>query len=321
MPNTPGMIVCVSANPGLDRRVRIHTFVPGQVNRAAEAEAMPGGKAAHVAIASRALGVKTAWIGFLGAATGEQLGAQLARLKIEVVSIKTRAATRVNLELIEGSGRITEVLEPGTAPDPKETQQMLDTFAELLRGAWKGALVVISGSLPSGMPNDFYAQLMNRAAEAGSKVFLDTSGEALAVALKAGPALLKSNRDETEALLGKALSRPEDALAACHQFLERGAQSAAVTLGPNGLVWLESKGGTAWVAKPPKMEAISTVGCGDVTLAGFGFAALQRWTGEKAIRFATACGAANCVAPHAGEISAKIVSDLLPRIELEATQL
>ena len=79
-----------------------------------------------------------------------------------------------------------------------------------------------------------------------------------------------------------------------------GAQSAAITLGAEGLVWVESKDGPAWFAQPPRLKAISTVGCGDTTLAGFAYAAMRGLTGEEALRFATACGAANCLAEFEG---------------------
>jgi len=313
------MIVCVSANPGLDRRIRLRSLALGEVNRALSSEPMPGGKAAHVALAVRALGAPTAWLGFLGASIGEQLGAELRLAGIEVLPVQTQAPTRVNLELIEDSGRITEVLEPGAPPTSDELEQFLAILEKLLRGAWKGALLVIAGSLPAGVPEGLYSRLIRIAQSAGSKVFLDTSGNALETGLKAGPDLVKPNRREVEALFGKTLHGPDDALMAGKQLIAQGAKSAVVTLGGQGLVWVESQDGPLWIARPPKLRAISTVGCGDVTLAGFAYAASVGWSGEKAVRFATACGAANCSAQRAGAISAGTVADLMPRIEIQSS--
>jgi tagatose 6-phosphate kinase len=64
------------------------------------------------------------------------------------------------------------------------------------------------------------------------------------------------------------------------------------------------------------LRAITTVGCGDTMFAGFAFAALQGWTGERALRFATACGAANCLAQFEGRICLTDVSLLIPQIEI-----
>ena len=102
---------------------------------------------------------------------------------------------------------------------------------------------------------------------------------------------------------------------ATKQLIERGARSAAITLGADGMVWREASG-DVWMAKPPRVKAITTVGCGDTAFAGFAYAALEGWTGERALRFATACGAANCLAQFEGRISIADVSSLVPQIEV-----
>jgi 1-phosphofructokinase family hexose kinase len=314
----PSKIVCVSANPAADRRAYVDALIPGEVNRAKSSLAMPGGKAAHVAMAARALGVEANWLGFLGGAIGEQVESELRKLAIELSLIRTAAATRVNLEVIENSGRITEVLEPGGRITGDEQTEFLRLFAQNLSGAWKGALVAISGSLPPGLPADFYAQLIRVAKKAGSIVFLDTSGNALKEGIAAKPNFVKPNREEVEFLLGRRLPDLQDVVAAAREIISRGAASVAVTLGAEGLVWLESKDGTAWFAQPSKLKAISTVGCGDTTLAGFAYAALRELNGEEALRFATACGAANCLAEFEGRISLRGVESLLPKVTIKS---
>ncbi len=310
------MIVCVSANPGLDRRVRVNTFALGQVNRVTKVEVLPGGKAAHVAMAARALGARTAWIAFLGGAIGEQCAIELRQLDIEVVVIPTRAPTRVNLEVIDDSGQVTELLEPGGTPDTREQQEMLQVCVTKLNESWKQALVVISGSLPAGVPADFYSRIITSAHSAGSQVFLDTSGDALAANLAAQPDFVKPNRPEAEALLGRPVESSHAAQQAAAELIARGARSAAITLGAEGLIWMESSQGPCWIASPPRLTPSSAVGCGDVTLAGFAYASQQGWQGEHAVRFATACGAANCLARREGRIDVKDVEALLPQIKI-----
>lgn len=309
-------ILCVSANPALDRRLRLSSLALGEVNRAQSAQALPGGKSAHVAMAARALGAQAVWLGFLGGPSGEQCAQALQDLHIEVVPIRTSSPTRVNLEVIEESGRITEVLEPGQAPDEKDRALMISVLAEGLSRQWTHAPVVISGSLPAGMPSSFYADIITLAASSGSKVFLDTSGDALPAGLAAKPNLVKPNSREAEALLSRRVFDFASAVSAAREVIGRGAASAAVTLGAEGIVWLEGKNGPAWTARPPRLQAISTVGCGDATLAGFAYASLEGMTGEKAIRLAAACGAANCLAESEGRISSKDVEALLPQIEI-----
>jgi 1-phosphofructokinase family hexose kinase len=310
----PSKIVCVSANPAMDRRVYVDTLVPGEVNRARSSLATPGGKAAHVAMAAQALGVEASWIGFLGGAIGDQVESELRKLAIEVSPIRTAAATRVNLEVIENSGRITEVLEPGGKISPHEQTELLRLYSQSLSEKWKGALVAISGSLPPGLPGLFCGALVDIAKKAGSAVFLDTSGDALKTGLAVKPNFVKPNRKEAEVLLERALPDLQTVVAAARELISRSAGSVAITLGADGLVWLESKDGPAWLAQPPKLKAISTVGCGDTTLAGFAYAALQGLKGEEALKFATACGAANCLAEFEGRISPSDVQSLVPKV-------
>jgi 1-phosphofructokinase family hexose kinase len=307
-------ILCVSANPAVDRRVYVDALILGEVNRARSSLAMPGGKAAHVAMAARALGVDANWIGFLGGAMGDQVETELRKLAIAVSPIRTEAATRVNLEVVEDSGRITEMLDPGGQITGEEQTELLRLFAQNLSGDWKGALVAISGSLPPGLPTNFFVQLIDVAKKAGSGVFLDTSGDALKEGIAAKPNFVKPNRKEVEVLLGRALPDVQAVVVAAREIISRGAGSAAITFGAEGVVWLEGKDGPAWFAQPPKLKAISTVGCGDTTLAGFAYGALRGFIGEEALRFATACGAANCLAELEGHISPSDVQNLLPKV-------
>ena len=90
----------------------------------------------------------------------------------------------------------------------------------------------------------------------------------------------------------------------------------AITLGADGLIWKPSKTSPCWLAKPPKLEPISTVGCGDATLGGFAYAAQRNLNEEETVRMAAACGAANCLAQLAGQISESDVKKFLPQIEV-----
>lgn len=310
----PPKIVCVSANPAVDRRVYVDSLALGEVNRGRSSLAMPGGKAAHVAMAARSLGLNANWIGFLGGAIGQEVGRELSKLAIEVSPVRTQASSRVNLEVIEDSGRITEVLEPGGNISPNEQAELIRLFTKNVNEQWRGALVAISGSLSPGLPADFYAQLIDIAKKAGSPVFLDTSGEALKTSIAAMPDFVKPNRKEVEILLGQRLPDLPAVLRSGREVITLGARSVAITLGSEGLVWLEGKDGPAWFAQSPQLKAISTVGCGDTTLAGFASAALQGLTGEEALRLATACGAANCLAEFEGRISLSDVEYLIPKV-------
>jgi len=310
-------IVCVSANPAMDRRLRVESLTVGEVNRATSAQGFAGGKAAHVAMAARALAAKAVWIGFLGGAIGEECARQLELLGIQAATIRTASSTRVNLEMIDVSGRVTELLEPGAEPSAQERDNFLQACVRGMREEWKPAVLVISGSLPAGLGPDFYVSLIEAARTADARVLVDTGGEALRESSKARPDFVKVNRAEAGALVGRPLTTVQEIVHAAGEIVERGTRSAAITLGSDGLIWVESKNGPVWQARPPHMKVISTVGCGDTTLAGFAHAALQSMAGEGALRLAAACGAANCVSPAPGRIEFATVQTLMPQIDVQ----
>ena len=311
------VILCVSANPGMDRRLRIKSVVVGGINRASSAEGFAGGKAAHVAMAAHALTAKAVWIGFLGGAIGEECAAQMESLGVRVVSVRTSAPTRVNLEIIDDCGEITEILEPGGEPAAGEAREFLLRCYKEIENAGQGALLVISGRLPSGVAPDLYASLIEAGREGGLQSFVDTSGEALRVSVEGKPGFVKTNCGEAEELIGRPVQTQQEAVSAAREIIQRGAASAAITLGSKGLIWVESKDGPAWKAQPPRLKVISAVGSGDATMAGFAHASTQGIRGEEAIRLAAACGAANCSAVAPGRIELATVRSLLPRIEVQ----
>jgi 1-phosphofructokinase family hexose kinase len=306
-------IVCVSANPAMDRRLRVTTLLPSEINRAKSAQSFAGGKAAHVAMAVRGLGGRAVWIGFLGGAIGQECGRQLEDLGIQVVSISTSVSTRVNLEIIDDTGNITEILEPGGAPTTESQQE----FASAIRRECQDSVLVVSGSLPAGIAADFYVPIIEAARASGVRTFLDTSGEALQASAKTRISFVKVNHLEAENLVGRSLKNVEETAKAASEMISSGPESVAITAGEQGVIWVEHQNGPVWLARPPRSRGVSTVGCGDATLAGFASAAIRGMAGEEAVRLAAACGAANCVAQTPGQIELARVQALLPQVEVE----
>lgn len=313
------MIICVSANPAIDRRVRLKKLVPGAVNRAVSAGSFAGGKAAHVAMAAHALGEETVWTGFLGGATGDEFEKQLNELGIRAVPVYTQTKTRTNDEIIDEQGNITEILEPGSAVTEAELEQMYETCETLIADAVEDFYVVLSGSLPPNLPLDFYSRLISSAHKQGGKVILDTSGEAFLNALSANPDFVKPNREETENATGVNINSQDTAIFAASRLRELGAQGVAVSLGRDGIVWMDDD--KLLIAKPPEVDVISTVGSGDATVAGLAVGSIRGLENEETIRLAVACGAANCLAKFPGQIDAENVKRLLPLVGVKSVEI
>jgi 1-phosphofructokinase family hexose kinase len=195
---------------------------------------------------------------------------------------------------------------------------MLTLCRDLFSEFGPAAQVALSGSLPPGAPVDFYAQLIRLAHAKGCRSLLDTSGEALRAALAESPDLVKPNRDEAEALTGRRVRDEDSAASAASHFLDAGARGVALSLGADGMLWQSSANSTPLMARPPRVEVRSTVGCGDVTLAGFAVAHSRGLEGEEVLRFATACGAANCLADAPGMIAPLEVARIAPQASVRS---
>jgi len=310
------MFLCVSLNPAIDKRLRLERLQIGSVNRASEASAAPGGKAAHVAMVLRTFGTDPLWLGFAGGATGKQLVEGLQGLAIRVHEIPTSGSTRTNLEIIEDEGGVTEILEPGQPIAAEELRRFERTFTKLLSEASEQPTVIFSGSLPEGMPSDQYKMLVELAHEFDSRVFVDTSGDPFKFALAGKPDFVKPNRGEAESWSGQPISGPSSANEILSAMLKAGAGAGAITLGSAGLIWHSATGDTL-VANAPRLSARSCVGSGDSTLAGFAFAAQQRMPPVEAVRLAVACGSANCLAPGPGCARAEDIASLKDQIRVE----
>jgi 1-phosphofructokinase family hexose kinase len=296
------MFLCVSANPAVDKQIRMTEFRMGAVNRAADATPEPGGKAAHVAMALRALGERPRWIGFAGGSTGDVLVRGLNALRIRARAIAIEAPTRENLAIVDHAGRVTEILEPGGALSAKEVRSFRRACADEFARGKRKLLVILSGSLPPGVPANFYASLIRIAHSHGCRVILDSSGEALRRGVAARPDLVKPNREEAEALTGKTIRDVRSARGALEQIHAMGARSVAISLGKDGVLWGARENQQVLHARAPEVSQRSAVGSGDATVAGFAYGVDNRLSPEKVLKLAVACGSANCLADSPGRI-------------------
>lgn len=308
------MIICVSLNPALDRRLQLSSLQAGEIHRASMAAVASGGKAAHVAMAARALGEQVVWMGLIGGAAGEQCRRGLASLDIKTVVVETQGVTRTNLELIEqDTGRTTEIREPGDAIRESEVEEFLQRGRELWQAAER-CCVVLSGSLPPGVTSEVYRRFIGEIRAAGCRALLDTSGNALSCTLASQPDLIKPNRSEAVEVLGRNLNDMESEISAAQALLDRGAGAVALSLGSKGMIWGDRESAVPLLAACSPVTGRSTVACGDAMLAGIAVGLERRLPTIDIIRLAVACGTANCYASMPAMIDPARVARLTPMV-------
>lgn len=313
------MILCVSLNPAVDKRMRLERLQLKTVNRVRDVRPAPGGKAAHVAMVLKTLGADVTWLGFAGGHSGDALLDGLNELSIRTVAVSTASQTRTNLEIIDDAG-VTEILEPGAPITAEEMSQLNSAIRKCLTEAKRAnslAVVVLSGSLPQRAAADCYKNLIDLVHESGCSAFVDTGGEPFRSALLAKPDFIKPNRDEARMWSGHEVDSPDAALTVLNDMLSAGAVAGAISLGPQGMLW-RAPNEKALLAKVPAVSGRSAVGSGDSALAAFAYAAQQRMNAGDALRLAAACGAANCLAELPGRASGAEIAQMKDRVLVES---
>ncbi len=270
------MIVTVTANPSIDRTVTLTgKLTRGGVHRVTSVTAEPGGKGVNVARALTLAGADT--VAVLPAGHNDPILAGLRGQDVAVHAVGVTHPVRTNLAITEDDGTTTKINEPGAVLEPAEAEELV---AAVLQRARPDHWVVLSGSLPPGLPVGWYSEMTAVLRAHGCKVAVDTSDAPLA-ALAAGlgraaPDLLKPNAEELAGLAGVSVESLEIPLArgdagpvvaAARRLVDAGVGAVLGTLGAAGAVLVDATG--AWLATPPPVAARSTVGAGDSALAGY----------------------------------------------------
>lgn len=311
------MLLCVGLSPTVQRTLFFDSFSVGSVNRARQTRLTASGKGVNVARVATTMGAPVLLVQTMGGETGRWVAAQLEREGIEhqTVWADDDAPTRTCTTLLTENGPTTELVEEAARIEPHDVSLL---FAACENGLLNARAVCLSGSLPSGVPADFYAQICQRARALSVPVVVDAQKAPLAQALAERPFLVKPNREEAAATLGFTLTGDAytDAQTAVRNLIEAGAQWALVSLGADGA--LLGDGQQWWRVTPPQVAAVNPIGSGDSLAAGFLVGHFARGLSvPEAVRFGTACAAANCLSPTSGVVSPADVERLLPQVGLE----
>jgi tagatose 6-phosphate kinase len=314
------VILTVTLNAALDVTYDVERVDWHAANRVARVRARAGGKGINVARVLHALGEDVVVTGLAGGPAGGAVREELAAAGLPDALVSIAGETRRTLTVVDAAtGDATGFWEPGPTATADEWERFLAAFAGLVADA---AVVVLSGSLPPGVPPDAYAVLCRTAA---CPTILDTSGEALRHGLAGGPAIVKPNAAELAEIAagesadrdaaaagGRAEARGGDSaggdsvgggaagiVAAARRMRTAGAGAVVVSLGAEGLVAITEDG--VWRARPPEAVRGNPTGAGDAVVAALaaGLAAGRGWPDRLAE--AVALSAAAVHAPAAGE--------------------
>lgn len=306
------MIITVTMNPAIDKTADLSSLERGGLNRLKNVLVDAGGKGINVSKTIKALGGETIATGFVGGTGGVLIKKVLMELGIQSDFVEIKNEVRTNLKVVEVSGYVTELNEPG----PVVTEEELDQLTKKLLGyANEEALFVLAGSIPNGMNRTIYKTLIEKLKAKGAKVFLDADGELFINSLEAGPNIIKPNRVELEEYFHKDYRVDENELISMgNQLLDKGIEMVAISLGQMGALFLTKDN----VLRCPglKVEAHSTVGAGDAMVAALSYGLNKALPIEECVKLGIATSAGAVTTKGTKPPTREIVDELLQRVEV-----
>ncbi len=280
-------IITLTVNPSLDKSTQFTGLVAEQKIRCGTPRYDAGGGGINVSKAISRLGGESLCVFTSGGSPGIKLEELVQQEGIAIQTIPTQNWTRENLVALDAvTNAQYRFCFPGATISEAEKENVIRTLEEL-----KPKYLVVSGSLNEGMSTDFYQHIADIAKASGTKLIVDTSGEALQKVLKKGVYLVKPNIGELAKLIGVERLETNEVEAAAQKLIEKGsAEIVVVSLGAQGAV-LVSATQTEFVAAPNVVKK-STVGAGDSMVGAMVWALSQNKSLKEVVQWGVACGSA-----------------------------
>ena len=264
------MIYTVTFNPSLDYTIRIKDFEVGTLNRTNYEEIRVGGKGVNVSIVLTSLGVENIALGFIAGFTGDQIESGMQQLGCKTDFIRLpQGFSRINVKLQDETE--TEMNGMGPAVSISECER----FMMIVKRLKPGDTLVLSGSIPSSMPQDMYEQILDMIDTDKIRVVVDTSSNLLRRTLAYHPFLSKPNLMELGELFGRSLIDYDDIVGCAKHLQEEGARNVLVSMGSAGAILVTDEG-QVFSAPAPSGDLVDSIGAGDAMVAGFLAGYLER---------------------------------------------
>lgn len=307
------MITTVTLNTSIDKAYHMDREIKnGTVMRVAQCRNSAGGKGLNVARIVKLCGEEVQATGFAGGFNGAYLESLLDQDEIPHRFVRMQGEMRSCINILDPGYGSTEYLEPGSQVAQEEEDAFLAAFGDIIEAS---SVITISGSVPRGVSPEIYQKLIRQAKSMGKKVILDTSGSLLKKGLEAQPTMVKPNRDEIEMLFGTKIESEADVMNCAKKIAERQIPYVVISLGKDGALLICEEG--AYHARPPKTEAVNTVGCGDSMVGAFAAALSRDAAPKEALKYAVATATAAAMSPNTGDFDPALQKEIMGKVTIE----
>lgn len=305
------MILTLTLNPAVDRNINVDRLAFEDRAYILSTTESAGGRGINAARVIHSFGGAVTAIVAAGGRTGEFFEKSIKSYGFPVVTVCVQNELRTNLTIIDQQGLTIKLNELGAVLDKSELSQLEKTVERLLPQAeW----LMLCGSLPPGIPADFYTKLVHLARRRNVKTLLDTDNEPLLDGIEAGPTVVTPNQQEAERLLNKALITRSQFVEATERIHAMGAETVVLSLGSRGV--MATQGGAILEVRPPQIDAISPLGAGDALAAAYVWATASGRSFEEAVRWGVAAGTASAKLPGLNFATLEDTEKVYRRVEV-----
>ena len=302
------MIYTVTFNPSLDYIVSVKDFRPGMTNRTSSELMLAGGKGINVSIVLGNLGIKSTALGFIAGFTGDEIVRRLHNGGINSEFIKINdGISRINIKLKSIDG--TEINGQGPHIDSSHIEQLMNR----LRRLESGDVLVLAGSIPAGISDNIYKDIMDMLKDKGVQIVVDATSRLLTNVLEYNPFFIKPNQHELGDIFNVTLNTQEEVIPYALELKKMGAVNVCVSMGGKGAI-LVADDGNVYKAKAPDGILKNSVGAGDSLVAGFLSGWIEKKDYEYAFRKGVATGSASAFSENLA--TKREISEVLKRVEV-----
>lgn len=306
------MITTLTLNPAVDKTSVVEGITLGGLNRVQETMQSPGGKGINVSKALARLGTKTQVLGISAGDTGKWIERYLLEKHIPYDFVQGNGQTRTNLKVFDKTTEtITEFNESGSPVN----RGMIDEIIQKARQyADQSEFMVLSGSVPAGVREDIYLELIFTLKDKVRTV-LDADGALLEKGIEASPYIIKPNVYELEKLFNRKLENEAEILACGKALLRKGIAKVVISMGADGSLLVSDE--ACYKVPSVKVRVKSTVGAGDSMVAGFLHGLSQGRKDAEALRLAAACATAAVMTEGSETFALEVLESVLPDIQVQ----
>ena len=281
------MIYTVTFNPSLDYTIHVENFELGKVNRTVQEDIYAGGKGINVSMVLKNLGYETTAFGFLSGFTGQEIERLLKEKGISTEFIHIENGTsRINLKIR------SDVESEINGMGPVIREKDLELLYEQLDTLKDDDVLVLAGSIPAGMPQSIYRDIMSRLQSKRIKIAVDATKDLLMNVLAYHPFVIKPNNHELGEIFGVTLKTREEVIPYGRKLQEKGARNVLISMAGEGAV-LIAENGEVYSSPAPKGTLVNGVGAGDSMVAGFMAGWMEKQDYEYAFHMGISAGSAS----------------------------